>query len=255
MRADVKHLKQMLNLLSKKTGHPLSPQGLYNIADDIKITRNYLYSKIYLEIQDKKKKKQLGLRDSILNDVAVFLGFVSYEKFVESLEQVKDLQLVSLVGTYYSYVRRIAPPPMVFRSPVRIWEEKDGKVMYELRGPSNVFKGEIKNRSGCLFVLMESEEGKAFQHVYKIGGRKVPLVLQGTFSGVSTAFDPIGGRTVLIKSDKSYDALTNQSMLIDDLKKSKQQDEQKLAVYFRDYENNNVSPNRAATFGLDDLEQ
>lgn len=260
MKVSIAHLHILLKKLCLKTNLSLSRRNLQIIGGMINdnggkvFSENYLYKNIHDIIKDKNETEEIGLREDQLNRIAAFLGFTDFRSFINSLTH-KDSQLSSLVGNYYSYVRRNAEPPMLFRSPVRIWEETDGKVLYSLKGPSHVFTGEVKCRLGCLFVLMESEEGKAFLHVYRIGIATTPHVLQGTFSGISTALNPIGGRTVLIRMEQAYESLSGEGLLISDLKKSKALDERKLAIYFNEYNNNNVKPNIPATFGLDDLEQ
>lgn len=159
-----------------------------------------------------------------------------------------------LVGSYYCYVRsNLEKKGVIFRSPVRIFE-KGQDIFFELKGPSNTFKGTVTLRTGCLFILMASEYGKAFHHVYKIGNGLEPKVLQGVFSGVSTAFDPIGGRTVLIRQEQNYNDLSNQRSDISALKKSARPGDKHLALYFKEYTNNNVAPNKSTGFSLDDLE-
>jgi len=135
---------------------------------------------------------------------------------------------------------------------VRMWIEGN-QLRFELKGPRLFYHAILELRHGCLFIPMKSEEGKAFYHVYKMGTRKHPHVLQGTFSGVSTAFDPIGGRTVLIRADSLYSELTNDSLDVVKLEKSEALAERRLSVYFRDYANNNVSPNKSYSFDLSDL--
>ena len=116
-----------------------------------------------------------------------------------------------------------------------------------------MFRGEIKTREGCLFVVLESEDGKCFHHVYKIGQRHAPKVLQGVFSGVTTAFDPIAGRVLLIRQDAALEELTNRKAETSAMIASPEMEERRVGSYFRDYNNNNVSPSKSYEFGYDDL--
>jgi len=252
----VGQLQKMLQALSAKTGLTLSQKNLRTIGDLVDgIGEDYLYKKIYNPIQHRKRNELIGLRSDQLNCVARYLGYIDFVDFAESLEFKKDEQLLSLVGSYYCYVRSniTEGESVVLRSPVRIWEGKDRRTWFELKGPSQRYTGEVLNRYGCLFVLMEAESGKRFHHVYKIGRRKKPQVLQGTFSGVSTAFDPIGGRVVLSRADDRFDSLSSARLEIATLRKSTDLIEIKLAIYFNHYENNNVVPNRSSTFDVGDL--
>lgn len=250
----VDHLYKMLDALSVKTGLTLSQKNLKLIADQIEgIGEDYLYKKIYNPIKKLRRNDTIGLRADQLDCVAKYLGRDNFSTLAQVLDRRKDPQLESLVGHYYSYVRRNASVTSVLRSPVRILKNKDEAFVFELKGPDQVFAGTIENRHGSLFILMVAKGGKAFHHVYKIGERKNPVVLQGTFSGVSTAFDPIGGRAVLIKTECAYEVMTNASLSIAELKKSGLTGEQKLAGYFAEYFNNNVAPDRSSTFDEQDL--
>ena len=253
VRVDI--LDKVLNAISKKTGLMPSMKNLNAISEQIPgVSDNYLYKKIYSQISKKKKNEYVGLRSDQLNHVALFLGYEDFGSLSSALEHKDDPQNLSLVGNYYSYGRRNAEKLTVLRSPARIWKGRDGTFWFELKGHSQVFTGEIKKRHGCLFILIESKGGKAFFHVYKIGERISPTVLQGTFSGVSTAFDPIGGRVVLIRAETPYASLVNASLDESALKKSRIPGEKQLKVYFEGYLNNNLSPNRASAFDIADLE-
>jgi len=253
VRVDI--LDRVLKAISKKTGLMPSMKNLNAISEQIPgVSDNYLYKKIHSQISKKKTSEFIGLRTDQLNCVAQFLGYEDFRSLSSALERKDDPQLFSLVGNYYSYVRRNAEKLTVLRSPVTIWKANDGIFWFELKGPSQAFTGEIKKRHGCLFILIESKGGKAFFHVYKIGERASPAVLQGTFSGVSTAFDPIGGRAVLIRAEQPYTSLVNASLDGNTLKKSRIAGEKQLKAYFEEYLNNNVSPNRASAFDIADLE-
>lgn len=252
----VSDLRRMLQVLSEKFELPLTQKNLQIIGENIKgITDGYLYKKIYNPIQKLNANQSLGLRETQLDAIAKHLGFKSFMSFASSVEQKENPQLQSLLGNYYSYVRgnKMEGEGLVFRSPVQILKKKNGEIWLELKGPSQTFSGLMKSRHGCLFILLEAKAGKTFHHVYKLGERKSPMVLQGVFSGVSTAFDPIGGRVVLIRTEDEFNSLSNASLEIKALKKSALEGEKKLAGYFKEYLNNNVAPNRSASFGFEDL--
>jgi len=252
MKVKIKHLRVMLEELCKKADQPNDLKGLQIIAEEIGLKDLYLY-KIQNRIEKKRNdQEELKFHGKLLDKIAKFLKFKNFRTFVDGLERGLESQLISCEGSYYSYVRRNAVVGVLFRSPVRIWTEVNN-VRFELRGPSLVYQGTIQLRHGCLFIQMESKEGKAFYHVYKIGKRESPKVLQGTFSGVSTAFDPIGGRAILMRVDEPYNSLENAALKITDIKKSKSLNERRLADYFKDYANNNVSPNKSYSFDLSDL--
>lgn len=253
-KVKVDHLLKMLDALSVKTGRTLSQKNLKFMAEQIEgVGDDYLYKKIYNPSKKLRKTDMIGLRADQLDYVARYLGYDNFRTLSQIFDRKEDPQLESLVGNYYSYVRRNAEPATVLRSPVRIFKNKEGTINFELKGPGQVFTGKVENRHGCLFILMEAKGGKAFHHVYKVGERRSPIVLQGIFSGVSTAFDPIGGRAVLIRNNGASASMTNASIRLSELKKSSLMGERNLAGYFREYTNNNVAPNRSATFDEYDL--
>lgn len=251
----VRHLDRLLFLLSEKTKESLDRAGLRNIASEIDgISEDYLYKKIFYEIKDRGKDEALSLRDAQLNSVARYLGYSNIHAFVVAADSSGDEQLRSLVGSYYLYVRQNSSQGLIFQSPVEI-KERDGKFTLLLKGPSWNYEGELKIRHGCLFVLLTSPENKSFYHIYKIGTRRDPKVIQGIFSGVSTAFDPIGGRAVLMKVTESFMQLQNNAFTAQELNQSLLPANKKLAAYFKDYCKNNLSINKVISFGLEDLEE
>ena len=255
MKIKVRHLDRLLFMLSEKTKEPIDRAGLRNMASGIEgISEDYLYKKIFYEIGDLNKDDELSLRDAQLNSIARFLGFKNIYRLLFSFESPVDEQLQSLVGNYYIFVRQNSIKGLIFQSPVEI-QESEGKFFLRLKGPSWTYEGDLKIKHGCLFVLLASPEYKTFYHIYKIGTRRDPKVIQGIFSGVSTAFDPIGGRAVLIKVNEPFATLKNKAFSADELAESGLPENKMLAAYFRDYPRNNLSINRVVSFGIEDLEE
>ncbi len=255
MKVRVQILKTILEHLSEKTGHAIDFPGLRSISEMIgELGSDYLYKKILLEIKTKDDEELHGVRDFHLNKILGFLGFSSLNSFEAHLHNPPNDQLVSLVGNYYSYVRANYQSGIVLRSPVRI-VQSETEINFNLIGKEQTYSGPLRIKDGCLFILMFSGEGKCFHHVYKIGNRKKPIVMQGVFSGVSTAFDPIGGRTVLIRQETSFDSLTNKKLSAEEMISSSSIEESRVGSYFRNYYNNNLSPSKSSDFGYDDLTQ
>jgi hypothetical protein len=253
MKVHVLTLQKLLAALSQKTGKTLDYAGLKDMSETIgDLGSDYLYKKILQEIKSKGDDELHGIGAFQLTRILNFLGFNSLQSFEDSLNNPLNDQLQSLAGNYYSYVRANHVQGVVLRSPVRIYRE-ESKMILELKGKDQLYHGTITEKEGCLFILMTSGEGKSFHHVYKIGSRKFPKVLQGVFSGVSTAFDPIGGRTVLIRQEASFDTLTNRKEKAEVMIKSADVEETRVGSYFQNYYNNNLSPSKSSDFGYDDL--
>jgi len=255
MKIQVRHLHRLLLLLSEKTREPLDRAGLRNMAAGIGgISEDYLYKKIFYEIRDRDEEECLSLRDAQLNSIASFLGYRNIPALVAAFDSPADEQLQSLVGSYYIYVRQNSSKGLIFQSPVEI-KESEGNFILRLKGPSWTYEGDLKIKHGCLFVLLASPEHKSFYHIYKIGTRRDPRVIQGIFSGVSTAFDPIGGRAVLLKVRTPFSTLKNQAFTAEELHKTGLPERKILARYFQDYSKNNLSINKVVGFEIEDLEE
>lgn len=255
MKVSVSTLKQLLEELSRQTGNSVDYAGLKNISEMIgELGSDYLYKKIYQVIKLGEDHDLHGVRDFHLNKMLKFLGYSSIAAFEDSRRNPLNDQMLTLQGNYYSYVRANYKSGVVLRSPVRIYRQ-ESHLVFELKGKDLCYQGELVLKNGCIFVLMTSPEGKTFHHVYKVGTRKRPKVLQGVFSGVSTAFDPIGGRTVLIRQEKDFGQLTNRKATADEMISSPETEETRVGLYFREYYNNNLSPFKSSDFDYDDLAQ
>lgn len=250
------YVDRLLEELKAKTKEDFSFKGFQAMAEQIdgNIEGKYLYENLHRRNEQAKKQglAEIGLSHAKLNILMKFLGYHSFREFCEEVDSPIPETLRSCVGNYYCYVRRNAEDTVILRSPVRM-TESGGKVMWELSGPGVVYRGEMQWDNGCLFVLMRAENGKEFHHVYKIGKRMKPDVLQGVFSGVSTGFDPIGGRVVLIRQEVEWDFLKHAELRLLDLTRSNSPQEKNLLNYFSTYEKNNLAINKVMTYTLDDL--
>ena len=253
MKIKVRHLHRLLLQLSDKTKEPIDRAGLRNMALEIGgIGEDYLYKKIFYPIKNLEDNKELSLRDAQLNSIARFLGYKNIPALLATFESPVDHQTQSLVGNYYIYVIQNSTRGMILQSPAEI-KQQNGKFILRLKGPSWTYEGELKIKHGCIFVLLTSPENKSFYHIYKIGTRRDPKVIQGIFSGVSTAFDPIGGRAVLLKRKEAFSTMQNEAFTIEEMRSSSSQEAKILASYFKDYSKNNLSINKVVSFAIDDL--
>ena len=77
--------------------------------------------------------------------------------------------------------------------------------------------------------------------------------MRGMFTGVSTSFDVIGGRTVLIRQKENFSKLRIAQLDMSDLRKSESLEDRRLAEYFEVFEKNNLRIAGTPYFSLDDL--
>lgn len=255
MDASIPHLDKLLELLAEKTNQPLDVKGLKEMSEAAGLTEKYLYEHIHRKKEKARKDGQatISVQSGRLDIVAQFLGFKSYQSFTNSIDRPLDPILLALVGNYYSYVRRNDELGFILRSPVCIYEET-GKILFELKGPMRLYSGEVKLKHGCLFIILEEVGGKQIHHVYKIGTRQKPEVLQGIFSGVSTNFDPIGGRTVLVRVEDEFEKLINKEAQLEEFFRSTIYSEKSVSLYLKEFSINNLRINRVINYGIADLE-
>lgn len=254
-KVEIKQVEALLKALSDRTKQSLDYHGFGVMSDKINgsITQKYLYESLFKGAERARKKDATHVNLSLnkLDEVTQYLNFEGFDHFARSLENHADPMLLACVGAYYSFVRRSSAKGVVLQSPVKIYEE-DQKVWLELKGPAQLYKGELSLLHGCLFCLMASAEGKVFHHVYRIGIRKRPQVLTGVFSGISTASHPLGGRAVLIRQ-AAYDKLENKAVEIAQLQASPEISQRRLGQFFETFEENNLQVNIPITFDLDAL--
>lgn len=247
-----REIKQLIEEIARKTKEDLILTGFR--AMELKIGKSvgekFLYKK-YNEI-NKKPDGEISIQRSRLDDMLAFLGFANLQAFQQAMANPIPEVLQSCEGNWVSYVRQNSEKGIIYQSPVRIFEQQ-GRMMFMLSGPHQSYTGEMTFSNGVVFTLFVGENGKQFHHVYRIGQRMNPRVLQGVFSGVSTEGNPIGGRTALIKSDRNFEDLVNGQVRITELESSTDSIKVSIAKYFKKYADNNLSINRVVTFDIDDL--
>ena len=249
---DKEELINLFKILSEKTKENLDFSGFGMMEGKLgfNLSRKFLYTKYkdaidpelqIIPLQEIKKK-------ALLNAA----GFNNYDDYKSFMENPINEVLRSCFGTWVSYVRQNSQDGIIYQSPVEIFEE-GSKAYFKLRGPNTTYSGEITYSNGCLTTLFTGASGKTFHHIYKIGNRKNPKVLQGIYSGISTADDPIGGRAVLSRSDQNFDFLENRELKVEELKTSEKELDQGLSIYFDQYEKNNLRLNPIISFSAQDL--
>lgn len=251
MNVKTVELKSIFEMLSEKVGEPLDHKGFKEIATAIgnPMTQKFLYEK-WKSIRE-SKESELTIRGDKLNSLLSYLEFGNLQEFRTYFNKPIPEILKSCKGVWMNYVRQNSKHGILYASPVAIFEEKR-EMKFVLKGPTYEYNGGVTLKNGCLFCQFQGGD-KQFHHVYKIGNRVSPKVLQGIFSGVSTSDDPIGGRTVLVKTSVPYDQIKNEQLFVKDLIASEDQNNHAIGTYFNEYEKNNLHINRSMTFTSQDL--
>ncbi|GAA5037783.1 hypothetical protein GCM10011506_36090 [Marivirga lumbricoides] len=256
---EVKYIKLLLDELGKTTGYSIDHFGFGRMSDEIfeklnvSISAKYIYYSLHNAVKKATNENDLlNLSPNKVDDLAKFLEYENFDAFIRAFESPIHSILLSLVGDYYSYVRKNTERGILLQSPVQI-NVLNNKVIFKLTGPRWKYEGEMRYQDGCLFCLMQAESAKTFHHVYKIGKSESPQVLMGVFSGVSSANDPIGGRCVLIRKGIIPEGISPLKMTIEELVSSSDDNLKKLGNYFKNYADNNLKINTASGFDIDDL--
>lgn len=245
-------LLMLFEMISKKTGESLDFTGFGAIEAKIglQLNQKYLYTK-HSEII-KNTSEAISIQEIKLKGLLDYLGFENYQSFKSHfINPISDI-LKSCEGVWISFVRQNSSEGILYKSPVKIFEQSR-KMYFELRGPVTTYMGELTYSNGCLNTLFHGSSGRLFNHIYKIGNRRSPKILQGIYSGISTGDDPIGGRTVLCKVDFPFEAIENQVLYVSELKNSEDVLNQNLGQYFDFYEKNNLKLNPIVSFDKEDL--
>ena len=122
-----------------------------------------------------------------------------------------------------------------------------------MKGPNRTFTGNLKYEGNCLCCHLVSQQDKDLHLVFYAGLEQNPRVIQGVFSGISSAGDPIAGREVLVRQDEKFNMLQNFRRPIQEMLESKSAEAQIIAMYFKNPEHNILKAGKASTFSIGDL--
>lgn len=259
MQFESAHLMRLLDLLADATGQTLDGSGFRSMSEALQEFREfpetsarYLSEKLYQRLQ-RTEESVIRLQRDKVEKLCHFLGYQSFKEYSTQQFSPIDQRLQGCLGNWYSVVRCNSGRPDLLISPVRIFQ-KDHKVYLKLKGKHRVFLGELRLKGGCLFCLLDTGSNKELHLSFKIGMEIHPHVLQGTFSGVSSAEDPIGGRELLLRmEDNDFQDLENMKLNIEAARQSGDAKMNAVANYFQNYSSNNLKISNVSTFDLADL--
>ncbi len=253
-----KHILNILKLLAEREHQSLDRHGFGKMSEAIckpypaeVISQRYLYD-LY---RKSLKKIKLGVESSSprnyqIDMIAKHLGYPSYLQF-ESYQETKVSPILkACTGNWWSYVRANAGE-FLFKAPVRILlDESTNQVKMEMRTKGRVFKGLVHEDIGCLTSYLDSGNGKKLAVVFKLGNTPVFELLQGVFSGISSAGDPISGREILVRETE----LTFEDMHWKQLPLADETTEPRIRNYFSVYGQNCIKIREVSSFTLSDLD-
>lgn len=244
----------LITALSEKLEESTDRAGFEKMSrelDEEKVSGRYL-ADVHKQVQEAldKKKMTIGIRRYKLDHIALFLGFRNFQRFENEYARPPDPVLTACIGNWWSMVRANSGA-YILKAPVSIYRSDDGRqVNMKLRGRQHLFTGTIVFRAGCLFCTLDSEQAKKLFIVFKAGTVKNTLLMQGVFTGISSAGDPIAGRELLVREGKlSFEEMSWQKLTTDDA-----QTDTRICSYFKEYEGNCIKISGASSFDLTDLD-
>lgn len=251
-------IEKLLEALYKKTNSRpthTSLQKLYNRFEKPVFGEDYLYKRVLRPLMNLKKsrKKEISLNENNVDYLLAFLGYKNLDHFEHTYGKPLHAMLAACAGNWYSYVRCNSGNPVILRSPVKISVAVD-EVLMQLRGIGREFSGVMHSEGDCVYTSLESHSGKKLQLVFRLGVTR-PDVLQGVFSGVSSAGEPIAGRELLIRQDAEMALLSNKRITIDALLSDEDETENLVGHYFKNSALNILKAGQPSTFGIADLER
>lgn len=262
MQFNTPDIRRLLEEVTQKAGTGLDYSSLKSTRDvmietlgNVSFRSDYLYKDILskLEEAEAQRKVSIGLNKKYVDELVQFLSYASYRQFINIRDQLQYPMLESCTGSWYSYVRCNSGNPEIYVSPVKIFAE--GKeIRMLLRGPVRSYEGVVRHEGGCLYALLESGMGKNLHLVFRLGlPQQRPEVLQGVFSGISSAGNPISGREILARQEKDFEQLTHKLYTIEELCKSKNEKAKLIGNYFAKKEKAILSAGNSSVFSWSDI--
>ncbi len=198
------------------------------------ISQKYL-DDVYRDVRKAldNNKLRIGTRRPKLDLIAKELGFKNFQFFENEILKPVDPILRNCIGNWWSIVRANVGKDL-FKAPVRIYEDSQQGICIKLKGQENRFRGKIELRAGCLFCELDSSRDKKIYIVIKSSVSEGSRILQGTFAGISSTGDPIGGRELFLREkDQSFEDMKWEKLPVN----SKTLDK-RISAYFENAEGN-----------------
>ena len=252
LEVPIEQLQRMLDELCKNLKVDLDKGGFMTMSSKIMgISHRYFRDNMHGKMVAAKKRGETSVNLNLekLNSISRHLGFESFVAFQDSFKL--NPYLTQFEGNYYSFIRKNGRSKEIIQSPAKIVKNGSG-MRLTVKVEDHEFEGKIEFEDGCITSLIKSVD-KSYYHVYKVGKIVKPKVLQGIFSGVSSALDPIGGRCVLVRQESTFETLANSKIVWNKVVTAKNDFYQSLWRYFKKYRDNNLQIKTPVGFDLDDL--
>lgn len=259
MSIEPKHVELLIKALAEQVGASLVFKGFLRMSDEIPagvkksdkqgllITQRYLYDTFK---RAQKRSVNTRFSESHLDLIAVAIGKRNFRDFVLEVERPIDPVIKGCIGKWWSIVRANSGAYLL-KAPVRIFlNEGETDILIELQGGQRSFSGKVTLRAGNIFCELDTGRDKKLYIVMKVGTSESPLLLQGTFAGISSAGDPIAGRELFVREEK----LSFEEMKWEKLPVGANNLDARINQYFGTYEGNCLKIGQVSTFSQSDLD-
>ncbi len=257
MATNPEFVKQLIEELADKTNESLDNRGFEVMSDYIEdkvktdISKRYL-SEAYLSVCQNIKKgvKEVRVYNHKMDSISKAIGYKSFKAFIQARFKPLDPSLIGCLGQWWSIVRA-NNGAYLLKAPVRIFmNDSKTEILIELQGGQRSFKGKVILRAGNIFCELDTGKDKKLYIVMKVGTSEKPLLLQGTFAGISSAGDPIAGRELFVRENN----VAFEKMKWEKLPVGKNTLDERINKYFATYEGNCLKIGWVSTFSKSDLD-
>lgn len=232
-------------------------RAIYEFIDNDEISLKYI-DDTWRKVKEAKKKRSEKMgssRDKLEIMVKALDRKLSLHRFEMLMEEPLHEMLEHCIGNWWSMVRANVGK-YIFKAPVRIYKEPDtGEILVKLKGRRHDFIGNIIVRAGCLFLELDSKADKTADKkklyiVLKGSNIEGPEILQGTYVGISSAGDPIGGRELFMKENNlSFSDMKWQRLVLNN-----NTEDERINQYFDDKSHPIIGIKKVSAYDLSDLD-
>lgn len=203
------HVKALIEALAKKTGQPTDHSGYGQMSEridaKINISQKYL-GDVYREANKKIANGILKTKNSRphLDAIAQFLNYKNFDHFSETRDFNLSPIMKACLGNWWSYALS-NNAQYIYKAPVKIFmSETPVDLLIELKGSERMFKGSLREDGTCFSGFLDSSKGKKLGLVFRLCNSVQIDLLQGVFSGMSSAGEPIAGKELLVRETELH---------------------------------------------------
>lgn len=209
----------------------------------------YIYDiKIRAEKSIQAGKIRSNTRIYKLDIIAAAIDYESYHDFLKKNNRTENGPIAMYCANWWSVVRA-NKGSFLFKAPINLSQHPDGRFVLRMKGEHSMYEGSVQLADGVLYCHLHDAQNKHIYMVMKVGKSTSPSLLQGVFSTISNAGDPICGREVWQKEE----AMNFDDMHWQKIHLNANEAEPILVEYFANEKDNCIKINGVSSFTISDL--